>query len=43
MAAAGVVPAPPVGQPPLPPPPGRIGAGNVVVKHYDPKAAAAMR
>jgi len=43
MAAAGVVPAPPVGQPPLPPPPGPIGAGNVVVKHYDPKAAAAMR
>jgi splicing factor 3A subunit 1 len=45
MAASGVAPAPPVGQPPMPPPPPMSGptAGNVVVKPYDPKEAAALR
>eukprot|EP00088_Acartia_fossae_P052399 TRINITY_DN5917_c0_g1_i4.p1 TRINITY_DN5917_c0_g1~~TRINITY_DN5917_c0_g1_i4.p1 ORF type:complete len:773 (-),score=302.98 TRINITY_DN5917_c0_g1_i4:60-2378(-) len=43
-AKAGMVPAPPsAGQPPLPPPMTAPTPGNVVVKSYDPKEAAAMR
>ena len=38
-----MVPAPPVGQPPLPPPMAAPTAGSVVVKSYDPKEAAAQR